>query len=271
MDKFAVIGNPIAHSLSPLIFQHFSRLMGQPLSYEKIAVEAEQFIALIAQLQNQGYKAVNITTPYKLMAFNLAQSANTAANATQSANGLTFLEDGTIFATNTDGIGLVSDISRILSTNFSGKRILIIGAGGAAQGCLPSLLAANPAEILIINRTISKAQDLATRYQDLGIIKAISFDQLTEPLDIIINASAASLHGDLPPLPAACLAEQTLCYDMMYSQEPTPFLNWAQQFTPHTADGLGMLLEQAKENYYRCYGERPALSLVELRKILGWD
>lgn len=262
-DYYAVIGNPIAHSKSPQIHTMFAEQHHQSLEYVARLAEIDAFRESIDDFRANGGKGVNVTVPFKLEAWALADERNEAATRAEAANTLSFTEDGRILAANTDGIGMVSDLVHNNGIGLKNKRILILGAGGAVQGVLQPVLAEHPATVFIANRTASKAQTLAEKFSDLGDIQGGGFDDIDHPFDLIINGTAASLEGIVPPIPDTCLAKNGSCYDMMYSSQDTAFVAWAKQHhANHALDGLGMLIEQAAESFRIWRGIQPKTAAV---------
>jgi len=268
-DHYAVVGYPIAHSKSPLIHRLFAEQTGQDMTYEAILIDSDEqpFEAAIHQLRQLGYKGLNVTLPYKLDAFELAQTHTDRAQTAQAVNTLIFHEDGSIEGDNTDGAGLVMDIRDLAGIPITGQRILIIGAGGAVQGVLKSLLDEQPASIHIANRTASRAVSLAERFQQESIpVSGGDFASLGEhpAFDMIINGTSASLEGKVPPVPPSILKPGSLVYDMMYGSAPTIFMQWAKQHQPNCTvrDGLGMLIGQAAESFWRWRSIRPNVADV---------
>lgn len=262
IDRYAVIGDPISHSKSPLIHQLFAEQTGQTMQYEAIRIDAEDanFVDEIRAIQQAGYKGLNITVPYKLDAFELADQLTPRAEVAHAVNTFAFLENGQILGDNTDGAGLVMDIELNGQRPFIDKKVLIIGAGGAVQGILQPLLAKQPGLVHIANRTAKRAQVLGQRFDTQVPIHGSGWDEIPlEPFDIIINGTSASLEGKLPPVSAEVIGPNSLVYDMMYGAEPTVFLNWAQQHQPQCQrmDGLGMLVGQAAESFYLWRGVMP--------------
>ena len=257
-DLYAVFGNPINHSKSPHIHRHFAEQTGQDMHYTKQLVNEGEFEQATQEFFAQGGKGLNITVPFKLNAYEFAQKRTARAERAGAVNTLARLSDGTILGDNTDGIGMVHDMHN-LGWELEGKRILIVGAGGAVRGILQPLLEEKPALVVIANRTFSKAEELAKNFHDLGDVQARTFEQLGgEIFDIVINGTSASLQGELPPLPDKLLAEKACCYDMMYGAEPTIFLQWAKNNgAAQIADGLGMLIGQAAEAFYLWRQIRP--------------
>jgi len=250
-DLYAVFGNPINHSKSPAIHRHFAEQTHQDMQYNKQLVNDGEFVKSAEEFFAQGGKGLNITVPFKMDAYNFAQQLTARAERAGAVNTLARLSDGTILGDNTDGIGMLHDMHN-LGWELEGKRILILGAGGAVRGVLQPLLEERPAQIIIANRTLSKAEELARQFQDLGDVQARSYEQLTgNSFNLVINGTSASLQGELPPLPDNLFAVNAYCYDMMYSAEPTVFLQWAkEQGATQLADGLGMLVGQAAEAFY---------------------
>lgn len=257
-DVYAVFGNPINHSKSPNIHRQFAEQTGQDMHYNKQLVGEGEFATAAQQFFVQGGKGLNITAPFKLNAYEFAQKRTARAERAGAVNTLARLSDGTILGDNTDGIGMIHDMHN-LGWEIEGKRVLILGAGGAVRGVLQPLLEENPAQVIIANRTLEKAEELAKSFLDLGIISAKSYAQLEgDVFDIVINCTSASLHGELPPLPTNLLAVNACCYDMTYGAEPTVFLAWAKQHgAVQIADGLGMLVGQAAEAFYLWRQIRP--------------
>jgi shikimate dehydrogenase len=254
-DQYAVVGNPVAHSKSPLIHAEFARQTGQDMAYERLLAPLDSFAESVDSFRQAGGKGLNVTVPFKEEAFRYARSKTARADAAGAVNTLKF-DNGEIVGDNTDGAGLVRDLTANLKRTLSGKRILLMGAGGAARGAIAPLLAEHPAALVLANRTPEKAQKLAELFG--GKIDAISYEALAgQSFDIVINATAASLKGELPPLPDRLFNAGALAYDMMYGAE-TPFMAWARAHgAAQIADGLGMLVEQAAESFFLWRGVRP--------------
>ncbi|WEN40985.1 Shikimate dehydrogenase (NADP(+)) [Thauera sp. GDN1] len=272
MDRYAVIGNPIAHSKSPQIHAAFARQTGQALRYEALLAPVDGFAPAVADFRAHGGRGMNVTVPFKLEAFALAERHTPRAQAAGAVNTLAFGADG-ILGDNTDGAGLVRDLTTNLDFALAGRRILLLGAGGATRGVLLPLLDSRPASLTIANRTVAKAQALAalfTPHAGRAQVDACGFDALAgRRFDLVINATAASLAGELPPLPPGLYAEGALAYDMMYGRGHTPFMRAAlADGAARVADGLGMLVEQAAESFALWRGVRPdtAAPLAELRR-----
>jgi shikimate dehydrogenase len=256
-DRYAVFGHPIAHSKSPQIHAAFARQTGQDMTYEAILAPLDGFADSVAAFVAAGGRGANVTVPFKEAAFRLADRLSPRAQRAGAVNTLAFDTDG-ILGDNTDGAGLVADLTRNLRRQLAGKRILLLGAGGAARGVIEPLLEQQPAALVIANRTVSRAQELAELFDAANQrgVTACSFNAVDTAFDLVINATAASLAGELPPLPPQVFTIQTLAYDMMYGRD-TPFLDFARRHGAATTDGLGMLVEQAAEAFFVWRGVRP--------------
>ncbi|NMX89597.1 MULTISPECIES: shikimate dehydrogenase [unclassified Pseudomonas] len=272
MDRYVVFGNPIGHSKSPLIHRLFAEQTGEALDYSTLLAPLEDFTGCAREFFLHG-RGANVTVPFKEEAYRLANALTERAQRAGAVNTLSKLADGSLLGDNTDGAGLVRDLSVNAGLSLAGKRILLLGAGGAVRGALEPLLAQQPASLIIANRTVEKAELLAELFDDLGPVSASGFDWLSEPVDLIINATSASLSGDVPPIASSLIEPgKTFCYDMMYAKEPTAFCRWATEHGAAVAmDGLGMLVEQAAEAFYLWRGVRPdsAPVLAELRRQLA--
>ncbi|MFH1495482.1 MAG: shikimate dehydrogenase [Pseudomonadota bacterium] len=257
-DQYAVVGNPIAHSKSPLIHKEFARQTGQDLNYTTLLAPLDGFSATAMAFRAEGGKGLNVTVPFKQEAWQLATRLTERAQLAQAVNTLKF-EDGEILGDNTDGAGLVRDITGNLGFQIQGKRILLMGAGGAARGVILPLLKQYPALFAIANRSPAKAHELAQLFLVHGDISSGEYNSLTGcHFDLIINATSSSLSDELPPLPAGVFSPGSLAYDMMYGKGQTPFLQFAQSNgAAQLADGLGMLVEQAAESFFLWRGVRP--------------
>lgn len=252
-DRYAVFGHPIAHSKSPQIHAAFARQTGQDMRYEAILAPLDGFAESVARFAAEGGRGANVTVPFKEEAFRLAARLTPRAERAGAVNTLAFDADG-VLGDNTDGAGLVADLTRNLKRPLAARRILLVGAGGAARGVIAPLLEQAPAELVIANRTPSRAEQLAQLFD--GRVRPCGFDALDAPFDVVINATAASLAGELPPLPPQVFGAGALAYDMMYGRD-TPFLAFARAHGADTADGLGMLVEQAAEAFFLWRGVRP--------------
>jgi shikimate dehydrogenase len=258
-DHYAVMGNPIAHSKSPVIHTAFAEQTGEDIDYIAMLVEHGDFSNAVKAFQQSGGKGLNITVPFKNDAFAIADTHSERAERAGAVNTLLLADDGSIRGDNTDGIGLVRDLTENHNISLAGQHLLILGAGGAVQGVLQPILEQQPTEIVIANRTASKAVALAKHFEDAGTISGCGFDDLQgKHFDGIINGTAASLQGELPPLPDDALNKQAWVYDMMYAARPTPFMQWASSHgAGKVLDGLGMLVEQAAESFRLWRGIRP--------------
>jgi shikimate dehydrogenase len=261
-DRYAVIGNPVEHSQSPRIHAAFARQTGQAIEYTRLLAPLDGFKETVRAFFAQGGRGANVTVPFKLEAFDLADEATPRAKDAQAANFLE-LSKGVVRADNTDGAGLVRDIVHNLKFDLTGKRILLLGAGGAAQGVLLPLIDCQPALLTIANRTIEKAMNLAElfRYKPAAtftVLSALRFQELAgHRYDLIINATSSSLHGEALALPEGVFAQGGLAYEMMYGKGETAFLAFARAHGAVAADGLGMLVEQAAESFFLWRGVRP--------------
>lgn len=271
-DRYAVMGNPVAHSKSPRIHALFAHQFGHRIEYTAIQVDAGGFAQAVDQFRAAGGKGLNVTVPFKQEAYWLAETRSERANTAQAVNTLRFEADGKLFGDNTDGAGLVHDLEKNLRVPLKERNLLILGAGGAVRGVLHPLLHKNPALIVIANRTVSRARDLAEEFSQYGKIEACSFDELKgRHFDLVINGTAASLKGEIPPLPDNLFTTRALAYDMMYGDKAKPFLDWAAVHgAERVTDGLGMLVEQAAESYLIWRGVRPETkSVIEKLRAEG--
>jgi len=262
-DRYAVIGNPIAHSKSPLIHAEFARQTGENITYMAILAPLDGFANTLNQFREEGGKGLNVTVPFKVEAFSLATTLTERASLAQAVNTIKF-NNGITLGDNTDGAGLVRDIQENLHCPLQGQRILLMGAGGAARGVMLPLLNQNPLSITIANRTPEKATELQQQFSSYGTVEGGGYESLAgREFDIVINATSSSLSNDLPPLPTGVFAQGALAYDMMYGKGLTPFLEFAKaQGAAKLADGLGMLVEQAAESFFVWRGVRPATQPV---------
>jgi len=260
-DRYAVIGNPIEHSKSPRIHELFARQSGQDMAYGRILGNPDDFAGDVRRFATAGGRGLNVTVPFKEQAYALADSLSERATRAGAVNTL-LLDDG-IAGDNTDGVGLVRDLGCNHSFNFAGRRILLLGAGGASRGVLFPLLEENPAGITIANRTAGKAHDLAA-LTDCEQVSGCGLDELGgQQFDLVINGTAAGLSGQVPSIPDDCLAPGGWTYDMMYGSEPTAFVRWGREHAAGKAlDGLGMLVEQAAESFRLWRGVMPDTEVV---------
>ena len=271
-EKYAVMGNPIAHSKSPVIHATFAQQTGELIQYQAILVRTQvgEFAQAVQTFQDNEGKGLNITVPFKQDAWRLVDHCSVRAQQAEAVNTIWFDAQGRRMGDNTDGVGLIRDLKNNQGFDFKGKRILILGAGGAVRGILAPLLEMNPVQCVIANRTVSKAQTLAIAFKEHGKLSACSYATLSGQLfDLIINGTSASLQGELPPLPQGILASGGWCYDMVYGHNPTSFIQWAfSEGAQHAIDGLGMLVEQAAEAFFLWRKIRPDTATViqQLRK-----
>ncbi len=272
-DRYAVIGNPIGHSRSPRIHRAFALATQQDLTYEAILSPLDGFRAIVTEFfADEAGKGLNITLPFKEQAYELSQVKSLRATQAGAVNTLMKGKDGRLYGDNTDGLGLVRDMTQNLGWTLEGKRILVVGAGGAVRGVLGTLLAQKPAQLWVTNRTHSKAQNLANIFRAYGNIEALRFSDIApQSVDIIINGSSSSLLGELPPLAEGILAQDACAYDMAYGKADLPFLTWAKTQQATISDGLGMLIEQAAESFFIWRGLRvqTAELLAEIRAELA--
>jgi shikimate dehydrogenase len=259
-DRYAVIGNPVEHSLSPAIHAEFARATGQDVAYGKILAPLDGFETAASEFFKDGGKGLNITLPFKRAAWDFVNSHAGHALDAEAVNTIKS-EASRLVGHNTDGPGLVADLERNLRFPIQGKRVLLMGAGGATWGVVHPILDRKPARIVVANRTLEKANELIAHFQkdahDVGGLSAKPYDQLAgSQFDIVINATSAGLKNEMPPLPAEVFAPGALAYDMVYGKE-TPFLKFAASHGARPADGLGMLVEQAAESFFIWRGVRP--------------
>jgi shikimate dehydrogenase len=277
IDRYAVIGNPIAHSKSPIIHAEFAKQTKQDMHYGAVLAPLDGFVAAVQYFVKHGGKGLNVTLPFKLEAFQLATEKSPRALDAGAVNTLKFVGDS-IIGDNTDGVGLVRDIMQNLGVSIRGKRVLLIGAGGAASGVIYPLLQEEPKSFTMVNRTPEKAVHLVSRYLQISLFKrihlgAVAFSDLKgQAFDLIINASSASIAGESLPLPHDVFARGSLAYDMMYGKGRTPFMQFARDDgADKVTDGWGMLVEQAAESFFIWRGVRPATQPVfaKLKHILS--
>jgi shikimate dehydrogenase len=265
IDRYAVFGNPIAHSKSPTIHALFAEQTGEVLSYEKQLVEIGDFARSLRVFVDAGGCGANVTLPFKIEAWEAANVLTDRARAAGAVNTLSFTSGG-IVGDNTDGIGLIADVAINAGVSIKGQRVLLIGAGGAAQGVMLPLLQMQPGELVIANRTVAKAAAIAARFnehvQPSSCIHVAEFADLEGAFDIVINATAASLAGAVPDIPASIFDASTFAYDMMYGRAPTVFMQFASARNATVRDGLGMLVEQAAEAFNVWRNVRPATDKV---------
>ncbi len=258
-NKYAVIGNPIKHSKSPLIHNAFAEQEKVAIDYQCILADENKFAHSVNQFITEGGLGLNVTVPFKIAAYQLCQQLNEYAQAAGAVNTLSFNSKIGWIGANTDGIGLLTDLKNNQHLTLKNKNILILGAGGATRGVLLPLLQENPARILIANRTTAKADTLAKTFSAAGNIDSCGFENIDAcEFDLIINATSASLDNQVPPVTDNIVGSETVCYDLAYSDKPTAFINWSNKLhAKKSIDGVGMLIEQAAESYYIWRGFRP--------------
>ena len=277
IDRYRVLGQPVEHSRSPWIHARFAELTGQRIEYGRQPVPLDGFTDAVRTLQAQGVRGCNVTVPFKFEAAALADAASDAVRLAQAGNTMSFNGDGTIRLDNTDGLGLVADLQSNAGLALAGRDLLLLGAGGAAAGVLAPLLQARLRRIVLVNRTRARAEALVASHAALAAQHAVDLrvedaQTLHESFDFVVNATASSLAGALPPIPARVLQgrHSALAYDMMYGPAAQPFLQWAREHGAAARDGLGMLVEQAAESFAIWRGVRPPSQRVlsELRESL---
>jgi shikimate dehydrogenase len=263
-DRFAVIGHPVKQSRSPFIHTRFAAQTGQQISYTTIDAAPAAFEAVVRDFFAQGGRGLNITIPHKEAAAQLVDELTPRARRAGAVNTLAPRNGGGLLGDNTDGAGLARDLANNHHISVAGRRVLLLGAGGAVRGVLAPLLGLKPSQLTIVNRTAQRARDLAEEFGDLGSLQGIGYDELDSvPYDLVINATAASLSGEVPALPAGIVNKDSICYDLAYARDDTPFVRWAHaRGAARAMDGLGMLVEQAAESYYLWRGVRPDTASV---------
>ena len=266
VDRYAVMGYPVKHSRSPFIHAMFARQTGQQLSYQMLEVPPPQLHEALPKFFAEGGKGLNITVPHKQSVVSMVKYRSPRAEFAGAINTIKVMDDGELMGDNTEGEGLLNDLGNNLKFELKDKRILLLGAGGAARGVVAPLLRQHPEVLVIANRNIERAEELSREFQSLGSLQGVSFTDVgTDAFDLIINATSASLQGDMPPLPDAIVAGHTLCYDMAYGKDETVFTQWAKQRGASQAvQGWGMLVEQAAESFYLWRGVRPDTLPVRL-------
>ncbi len=266
---YAVMGCPVEHSKSPLIHDQFAKQFHIDIEYRAIEVAPGKFEQAVEEFRAAGGSGLNVTVPFKLEAYSLADRTSARAETAGAVNTLMF-ENGMLFGDNTDGIGLIRDVTINLRTVLRGRKILVLGAGGAVRGIVGPLLEQRPHSVIVANRTVSKAKELERMFASAGNIRGCGFGDLQQGrYHVVINGTAASLQGELPPLPDNLFDADALAYDLMYGDEPTAFMDWARGHgAARVADGLGMLVEQAAESFFIWHGMRPQTApvLAALRK-----
>ena len=258
-DAYAVFGYPIGHSKSPRIHGLFAQQTGQDIVYSAQEVDAAHFESSVRSFFEAGGKGINCTVPLKELAFAFAERRSVRAERAKAVNTLMLGKDGKIYGDNTDGIGLIRDLTANLGLDLNGQDILLLGAGGASRGIIQPILEQSPRRLVVANRTVAKAWQLAEEFSDLGPLEPRGFAELAgESFDLALNATAASLSDELPDLPEHLLSSGSTCYDLAYGNQPTAFVRWGiREGSKLSVDGLGMLVEQAAEAFFIWRGVRP--------------
>ncbi len=264
IDQYAVIGNPIEHSKSPDIHLLFADQTGEHLNYEKILADEDKFSQAVTEFFSNGGKGLNVTVPFKNDACEFVDELTEYAKNAGAVNTIYKDENGKFIGANTDGIGLLRDLKKSLRIQIINKKILIVGAGGATQGIVEPLLHEQPSELLIANRTASKAEAIAEQFNNFGNVKSCALNEIPKQLfDLVLHATSAGLQGNNVELPVEIIGSNTCCYDLLYSDQDTPFMQWARiNNAEKVVDGFGMLLEQAAEAFYIWRGQRPDTSMA---------
>jgi len=264
LDRYAVIGHPIDHSRSPLIHTLFARQTQQKLTYELIDAEPKDFETAVRGFAAAGGKGVNVTVPHKEAAFALVHERSEAASAAGAVNTISFAA-GRLRGDNTDGVGLIRDLTTNQHVTLTGRRMLVLGAGGAARGIVGPLLASRPAELVIANRTKARADALVAQFKSPAGVSTVAFEDLAKgaPFDLLLNATSAGLKGEPPPFPGSIVGPDSIAYDLVYSMHDTPFVAWARaNGAARALQGWGMLVEQAAESFFIWRGVRPDTRLI---------
>ena len=264
-DQYAVFGHPVGHSKSPQIHLAFAAETDQPLTYRAIEAPIDNFAQAVTEFRSAGGVGCNVTVPFKADAYEMADQLDQQAQLAGAVNTLYWDSSEKLIGCNTDGKGLLQDLQHNLGIELAGKRILLVGAGGAAAGIIHPLLQALPEQLVVINRTASRADDLVQRFSQVadGRFSSAPMEKPGQGFDLVLNATSASLSGELPDLPGQLFGPDSWAYDLAYADQPTPFLRWAElQGVNHRVDGLGMLVEQAAEAFLLWRGVRPKTAAV---------
>lgn len=275
VDRYALVGHPVEHSRSPLIHQLFAHQLGHTMSYELIDASGDEFETAVRGFQAAGGRGMNVTVPHKEAAYELADELGDDAASAHAVNTLSFV-DTRVRGDNTDGIGFMRDVRVNHEQHVGDRRVLVLGAGGATRGILGPLLAARPRELVVANRTLARAQELQHVFAGKRQFQVCAFDDL-EPhgaFDLVVNATSAGLKGEQPPFPASLVGAATFCYDLAYSVNGTPFVEWARAHGAGTAvQGWGMLVEQAAESFRIWRGVMPETApiLAQLEQLTGQE
>ena len=267
INRYTVIGQPVAHSLSPPIHELFGELTQRRIRYERTESTPETFVDTVREWQASGGRGCNVTLPFKALALEACDRLTDAARRAGSVNTIHMHRDGSRVGHTTDGAGLLADLTRNLRFPLAGRRVLLLGAGGASRAVVEPLLGTGPALLHIANRTPERASELAALFAEEGPVGGSGYEALTglAPFDLVVNATSASLAGDLPPLPDALFSADALAYDMMYAPDDTVFMAWARARGARVSDGFGMLVEQAAEAFSVWEGVRPKTRMARAR------
>lgn len=264
IDRYAVMGDPVSHSRSPVIHRLFALQTGQSIQYELLQVAPDKLESAIRQFAKTGGKGLNITLPHKSEVTRLIDDMSERASNAGAVNTLVF-QDGEIFGDNTDGVGFLRDLQSNLGLELEDANILVLGAGGATRGIISPLLDTKPRSLMIANRTVSRAKSLAEHFSTQGPVTACRFEDVRKPpvYDLVVNATSAGLTGQTPPYPEDAISEHTICYDLSYAMTATPFTRWAKEHgAARSLMGWGMLVEQAAESFYLWRGVRPDTAAI---------
>lgn len=267
INRYTVIGQPIAHSISPAIHHLFGELTQRRLEYTRTEATESSFESVVKQWQSSGGKGCNVTAPFKELAVSVCDRLNESAKLAQAVNTIEMHRDGSLVGHNTDGVGLLTDIQKNKQVSLAGKRVLLLGAGGASRGAIAPLLHANPTCLHIVNRTVDRAKTLADTFSSMGPTSFGNYEDLKNEtgFDVVINATSMGFDSDAPPVPSNAVSQDTFAYDMMYSKQQTPFLAWCETIgILRYSDGFGMLVEQAADAYLIWEGVRPKTRKVFL-------
>jgi shikimate dehydrogenase len=264
MDRYALVGSPVHHSISPQVHSLFADQTDQVMDYVAIEVKPDEFIRRVRQLADDGFKGLNVTVPLKNLAWEFADIRDDHAELAGAVNVFKFDPDGTSRGYNTDGIGLLRDLTQNHGVELKHRRVLVLGAGGAVQGVIVPLLSAEPESIMIANRTVAKAEAIVRRFRKFGNLQSCGYEALADrTYDLVINGTSMGLLNEVPPLPDTVLNPGGYAYDMMYGRKPTAFVKWGQQHgAAKSLDGTGMLIEQAAETFWIWRGVRPETAPV---------
>lgn len=266
-DRYGVIGHPISHSKSPVIHRLFAAQTGEDIRYDAFDVLPEHLEMQLRTFAKEGVRGLNVTVPHKEAVARLVDQLTDRAHLAGAVNTVIIAADGRFDGDNTDGVGLLTDLTANLDVTLKESRILVLGAGGATRGIVPALLGSGPRELRIANRTVERARELAERFGRLGKVTPCRFDELGgQHFDLVINATSAGLKGETPPFPASILTPEAVCYDLSYAMADTPFVAWARQHGARNVhQGWGMLVEQAAEAFFMWRGVRPETKPVRAK------